>query len=304
MKVLFVIPHFYKGVSQNARYSSHSISSKDKRKDILQRVIFQLHSLFGNDHYAAIHYNRTLIKPTNIFAFDFDIKICTVGDNHLLDEIDIPNNYYEKISVNPKKGPTFMGYECHKVLRENYGHYDYYCYLEDDIIIHDPMFFQKLEFFNSQTPANHAIQPQRYDSSYFDGQWHKKYVTKLYPDYRTHEPPDPYKTFILRTLGVDFKFSTTTHKHAGAFFLNAEQFDHIIKFREFGDPETCRPNLELDDAATLAFARHFTVFKPMLENMSFFELEHGVPNMLHQLYYENDKVTWDPSGNVPADVVN
>lgn len=42
--------------------------------------------------------------------------------------------------------PQLLGFECHKLLRDAQGRYDYYGFGEDDIIIVDPLFLRKRGF--------------------------------------------------------------------------------------------------------------------------------------------------------------
>ena len=41
----------------------------------------------------------------------------------------------------------------HRILAENLA-LDYYCFLEDDLILNDPLFFEKLKYFDSLMGSN------------------------------------------------------------------------------------------------------------------------------------------------------
>jgi hypothetical protein len=58
-----------------------------------------------------------------------------------------------------------LGFECQKILKENLGRYDYYCFMEDDLIVHDPYFFEKIRWFNESTDNINLLQPNRYEIS-------------------------------------------------------------------------------------------------------------------------------------------
>jgi len=48
-------------------------------------------------------------------------------------------------------GPAMqLGFETQRVLRERLGRYDYYAVVEDDMVIHDPLFFEKIGWFEQQ----------------------------------------------------------------------------------------------------------------------------------------------------------
>ena len=56
-----------------------------------------------------------------------------------------------------------LGSETQRVLRERLGAYDYYAVVEDDMVIYDPLFFEKLAWFEQQFGAKCLLQPLRYE---------------------------------------------------------------------------------------------------------------------------------------------
>ena len=68
--------------------------------------------------------------------------VCTTGDRHLLDRLMLPAGSYSHHPTGCP--PALLGFECHAVLRDRLGDYDYYAYLEDDLIARDPWLFVKL----------------------------------------------------------------------------------------------------------------------------------------------------------------
>jgi hypothetical protein len=298
MKVLFVVPHFYKAQGVNTRYASYSAPLREARREVLDRLIMNLHRLFGTGHYGAQHQAMKMVALPNPFAFTFDLKICTTGDSHLIDALSSPAHYYQHVASDAE--PLLLGYFCHNVLKTYAGMYDYYCYLEDDILIHDPYFFKKLEFFNQRTPETHLLQPQRYDCAFFDGRAHSTFLTKVYPDYqtRTPAPGDPLLRYDMEFLGVPVRLEQTTHPHAGSFFLTEAQFQRLLSSPDFGHTQHVNRKMALDHAATLAIAKNFVVLKPDSTCMSFFEVEHGIINMLKQVSLDDEgnvQWYWDPA---------
>jgi hypothetical protein len=99
-----------------------------------------LHQLFGRSQYI-INQEKHLAYPANQpYQHDLDIVVCTTGAWHLLDRVGVPRAFYTHQICDTE--PMLLGFECHRVMRERLGQYDYYCYLEDDIILLDPWFFQ------------------------------------------------------------------------------------------------------------------------------------------------------------------
>jgi hypothetical protein len=276
----------------NTRYASHSISKKTQRINALDRLIFQIHALFGALHIGTRdHAKATLARLISVTQFEFDIVICTVGRDHLLDDISCPSIYYHQINV--KSEPIWLGFAAQKKMEELKGGYDYYCYLEDDIVIHDPYFFIKLNFFNSKTPDQHILLPQRYETPWVQNSLKKHYYSKLYSDLSRRNPDGDVDKYNFDFLGSSIQLVQPGLVHAGCYFLNAQQFDMLVRTREFANNEGIPLDYALDLAASHSIGRHFKVFKADICNMDFFEVEHGVGNMFNQIKLESDGyISW------------
>lgn len=296
MKALIVIPHFYKPAGKNTRYASYSTEMRNARRHALDSSIFNLQQLFGDGHYGAQHHLMKMKKLPNAFRVELDIKVCTTGGFHLVDELTCPKEWFEHIETDAE--PLLLGFQCHNELKKRLGNYDYYCYLEDDIIIHDQFFFKKLELFNSETPIQQLLQPQRYDSAYFDGKVVKPFLTKIYPDFEACPAPANVMSYTFAFLGTEVTVAQSTHPHAGCFFLQQTQLEHLAEGPDFGNMANVNPVMALDHAATLAISKRFAIFKTAAESMNFFEVEHGVINMLKQVSVNEKKEVewfWHPS---------
>lgn len=101
-----------------------------------------------------------------------------------------------------------LGFECHRVLAEAMGQSDYYCYCEDDLVVADNSFFDKLAWFSSRAGEDRVQLSNRFETQpgYAFG--------KLYIDHTsaTELPPqsvDPDDTAIIKSsvLGRDVMFS-------------------------------------------------------------------------------------------------
>ena len=56
-----------------------------------------------------------------------------------------------------------MGFQVQRIFRERFGAYDFYCYMEDDLNIHDAAFFDKLIWFQQNFGPRTLLQPVRYE---------------------------------------------------------------------------------------------------------------------------------------------
>src|SRR5262249_55951518 len=87
------------------------------------------------------------------------IALCTAGDQHLVGELAGCGAAH----VATEASPRFLGFECHKVLRDGLGDYDYFGYLEDDLRLADPLFFYKLAWFTERFGDKLVLQPNRFE---------------------------------------------------------------------------------------------------------------------------------------------
>lgn len=295
MKVLFVVPHYYRGMGANTRYASHSIRKKRQRVYALDRLIFQIHALYGSRQIKTLnhdHAKAALGWAQSTTQNEFDIVICTAGRDHLLYDISCPSSFYHHQQLQSE--PIWLGFAAQRFMLDQKGRYDYYCYLEDDIILHDPYFFAKLRFFSDMAPAHHLLLPQRYETPWIIDGLKKQYYTKLYSDYAEHLKPDMALQYSFDFLGCRIELTQPGLIHAGCYFLNAEQFAYISDKPEFASHRDVPLDRALDAAASLAISSHFLVFKPAGNNLDFFEVEHGVGNMFDQITLQPDGViSWD-----------
>ena len=72
---------------------------------------------------------------------DVDIIVCTTQGFHLLSQIPLASDFLMHHNTNVE--PMLLGFECQAVLKSCLGKYDYYCYLEDDLV---QSFYEVLNF--------------------------------------------------------------------------------------------------------------------------------------------------------------
>ena len=144
--------------------------------------------------------DRSVYRTNSSFNIDIDIKIVTDGCHHVFEFLDPP--YLEAFEHIPSKpsSPMHLGFEAHRVLQEHLDQdYDYFCYLEDDLIINDASFFQKLSSFTSFLGDKFLVLPQRYELSRTIHQVEKFYIDGpiepcFIQDFYTY--PGPVRLFI------------------------------------------------------------------------------------------------------------
>ncbi len=269
MKILVTIAHFFKQ-QEDGKYGSQR--NPEPRLRALNQSILSLQQLFGINPLMIQVWQKDTIQANQLQNSQLDIVICTTGENHLVEQISLPKSLFTHYNTDSE--PLFLGYECHKFLAENLDKYDYYCFLEDDLIIHDPNFFTKLDWFNQVTDMHKVLFPNRYElglsqytgKCYVDGDL-RAGVTQPFQNIN-HEPELAGKVMNQQVI-----FRRPLNPHSGCFFLTNEQLKHWTKQDYFLDKDD-RFIGPLESAATLGIMRTFQIYKPAPETANFLEIHH------------------------------
>lgn len=276
MRLLFVVPHYFSERKQPehrlpGKHGSLTSSSESRAKAV-RKTVMSLHQTFGQSQAMIRIADRRTIPANQALRHEVHVVVVTVGQDHLLEHIGLPDNLFQQVSVDTD--PMELGFHCQDILRASWGDYDYYGYLEDDLSIADSWFFEKLRWFNAHLGDQKVLMPNRFeraeglasDKCYVDGDL-SPHVTKPFQD--TTETPELTST----VLGRPIRFIRPLNPHSGAFFLNAVQMRAWMNQPYFGSrsPAFIGP---LESAATLGIMRTFHIYKPAPENASFFEIEH------------------------------
>ncbi|MGD1806913.1 calcium-binding protein [Dapis sp. BLCC M126] len=270
MRILFTIAHFFNPEGSG----QHGSLRKDPqtRRIALTTCLTSLKALYGKSQYLIDIGKHKAIPANQDNSYDLDIIVCTTKGFHLLSQIPLSSDFLMHHNTNVE--PMLLGFECQAVLKSCLGKYDYYCYLEDDLVLHDPWFFVKLKWFNHHTGNGNLLQPNRYEISplgavpkaYVDGNL-KPEITAKFQNIR--EKPQ-LKGKIMEKL---ITFNRTLNPHSGCYFLNAEQMAEWASKPYFLDRDTSFIG-PLESAATLGVMQTFRVYKPAADYASFLEIQH------------------------------
>ncbi len=265
MRILITIPHALLHVP-GGRYGSESGDAAE-RGAALRRCVAGLHQTFGTGH--RLHGQDDLACNTGHAGLA--VAVVTTADRHLVDTLPPDLVHHERTTLPPR----LLGFACQALLKANLGRFDWYGFLEDDCELADPLWFDKLAWFNqSFAELGALLQPNRFEVS--DGP-----VPKLYIDGNLTDPAAAAALqdihvrprLIATAFGRAFTFRRVENAHAGCFFASAEQMAVLAAHPEFGRyADTFTGPLE--SAATLPILRSFAVYKPARENADFLELRH------------------------------
>lgn len=275
-KILITIPHYFSPV-KGGNHGSQNKNAAKSRILALSRSIAMLNSLFGKKQVMISHRDRKAYSANNFYKYEVTIIVCSIPKRNLLQHLKLPETSFSWHKVENLKEPKELGFACHDVLKNNVGLYDYYCFMEDDLIINDPMFFNKLEWFNKKFGDNNILSPNRFEVAanaiankvYIDGTLSKR-ARKSIPELSKKQ-----KTIMkAKYADMDIAFHHPSNIHTGAFFLNKKQMEIWAEKPDLGEND-CSFISPLESAAGLEIAKNFTVYKPHHDNAFFLEIQHS-----------------------------
>lgn len=280
-RIVVAIPHYFGPPVDGLRRHGSLQDGRAHRAGILRNTVLGLHQAFGLaqcmmqlDRGAADAANQSLRRSLRVL-------ICTTSSNHVLDEANLPSGSFEQVFCNDV-APE-LGYACHAVLKSHVEAADWFGYMEDDLLILDPMWFVKLSWFIALAGADAVLLPNRFErgdslmanKAYVDGDLADR-VTQEFQD-RSHIPE-----IRGESCGQVWRFVRPKNPHSGCFFLRADQMKHWIGQACFGDRSRSFIG-PLESAATLGLMRCLRIYKPAAEQAGFFEVEHQSRQFIGQL---------------------
>lgn len=248
-KVLVVIPHIT---------SVEEAQDRDKAQGKIEKLKTTIDGLLASFAHCQLTIVLKTVAGRHIVAYLPKYQINCV---EVQEEIDID--------------PMFIGFRCQDELIKRVDDFDWFIFLEDDIILQDSFLLEKLGKFNTKVGLKRdVLLPHRYEL------WE---VTKRYIDLTMDDQMAWSKLSILEIEGV--KFAECTNPHSGFFCLSKLQVNHWIEssrdFKEkdlgFGGPREC--------AATYSLWECFSLYKPHPANLNFLEVRH-YDTKYSQLYPE------------------
>jgi hypothetical protein len=278
MRLLFVIPHYFQHASQGSaatglkRRHGSIVATIETRTRAITRTLMSLHQAFGSSQ-AMIHVADRKMVPANLAVRnEVHIVVVTTGNSHLVNELANSSALFHHAPLDCE--PTHLGFHCQDILRDRWGNYDYYSYLEDDLAIDDAWFFEKLRWFNSCVGNESVLLPNRFERGedlmfkkcYIDGDLARR-VTKPFQDVSIAA------TLKSTVMGKAIRFVRPLNPHSGCYFLNAAQMQTWINQPHFASRE-CGFIGPLESAATLGIMKTFRIYKPCADDACFLEIEH------------------------------
>ena len=223
-------------------------------------------------------------QPANqALQHDLTIAVITDGEHHLIDRLHPSYHGLYSLVLTEPPTPRHLGFEAQRFLASRVDEgYDLYGYLEDDLIIRDPLFFQKVAWFSRTYGPQNLLLPHRMELVNHPHPVDRFYIDGTMPaDELRRVIPEPAEPLAAQGLNGELRFESPGNPHAGCFFLSQLQLQRWMQHPcwQDGDVSLVSP---LESAATLGISRVFQLYKPALALAGWLELQHW-GNSFHSL---------------------
>lgn len=270
VKILVTIPHYFRPRA-DAVHGSEDAGTEASRRLALETMLDALIAQFQAQAFELDFDGRAIAhRPPAVTGLEI---VFVVGQSHLLDAVDRKSRRFQM--ARSTIDPRLLGFECHRLMRDNRNAFDLFFYCEDDLVIHDPMYFAKIAWFTATFGVDRVLQPNRFEQP-GRGIAAKFYVDGALPERAVADPTlrDAGQAILSASpFGAELTFERARNPHAGCFCITRPQLDHWMASPRFLDRD-CSFIGPLESAASLGLIRHFDVFKPAEPNRWFLEIEH------------------------------
>lgn len=269
MRVLIIIPHYCGAVGGAATGTDYgSQMAVAPRVFALSETIIALKRHFGECRFVGPCTEVGLADDANR---KLDIVIITVEGKNVLHLLDIDSSEFEVERYD--RDPMFMGFEAQRIARERADGYDVIGMMEDDLVINDQTFLEKILWFNRTFGDKAVLRPQRVEVSRA-GRMAKTMIEPSLPAL----PEEFAHTGAAKTLEGEFagrtqSFALATNPHAGCWFLTSAQVKAWSKEPYFYDRKAAWVG-PLESAATRALALRHDIYCATAPNPFFLEVDH------------------------------
>jgi len=196
-----------------------------------------------------------------------ELALNTLPGRHVADRL--PAYQRDRLTVCERADvddPLFLGFEAQELFAGRLEEFDWFLFLEDDLVLTDSLLLEKLAFFAAAAPADAVLLPHRYEL--LEG-------GKVWIDMRSRHRPDEVTTAsrLTQVVAGDWTFAEHVNPHSGFYALSREQVRrwlasgrHWYKLCSYYGP--------LESAATGCLEECFRIYKPHPDTREFFEIRH------------------------------
>jgi hypothetical protein len=174
--------------------------------------------------------------------------------------------------------PRRLPHAARRFLLETENPTDLSLYLEDDLVINDRLYCDKLAWFLERTKHRFVLMPHRYEVS-GDHQAPRLFIDGPLSEEVLSAFQQPQEAIASGTFwdGQKVSFDVASNPHSGSFVLSRPQLE-LLRRCGVADEGFVGP---LETVATYTVLQHFPVWKPSWACRDFLTLEHGHSSFLY-----------------------
>ncbi|MEG4279364.1 hypothetical protein QUA62_18110 [Microcoleus sp. MON1_C1] len=200
---------------------------------------------------------------TSFAHCDLTITIQTLPNRHITAYLPEYQIKCIQIQEGPECDPMFVEFRLQEEFVERVENFDWFLFIEDDIVLYDAFILEKLESFNRQSGYENAIlYPNRFEM--YQG-------TKRYIDLTIDTELSWNQLSSVEIEGV--KFAEFSNPHSAFYCLSRKQMKEWMKSGRLFKNQVVNVG-PLESAATFCLLECFSLYKPHPSNLNYFEIRH------------------------------
>jgi hypothetical protein len=283
LRVRVAIPHYFRERSGGTGYGSGKQGARFERCLALGRCLAALLALERSTEDLVLNIGQRVLECAGPLQFGGEHRLASISldlhlltsEGHQLEEAIRP--YTDRLTLHSVslEDPRQLPLAARDFLIQADPVMDLALYLEDDLVIGDPLFFDKQAWFLAGCEHKAVLMPHRYERIpgqagqrlLVDGPLRSEFIGRF-------TTPQAAVGSGRFWDGQKIVFDRTANPHSGLFCLSNTQ---VMQLRGQSLPNQGFIG-PLETAATLTALRFFAVLKPALAQRQFHWVEHGHPS--------------------------
>lgn len=279
------LPHFFREQQGGSGYGSGRPGQRLHRSLALARCLQSLLALARSPDDLLLNIggralNRTGEEPAEPSLppapqpWQVELNVFTVGPALRLDDVLRRMPAEIRVHTVTLEDPRQLPLACRDWLIATEPTADLSLYLEDDLVIADPLFLDKQFWFLQRCGGQAVLMPHRWEPIPNRSGQRLLVDGPLRADVIGRYTQPQQAVGRGRFRGEEIVFDRTANPHSGCFCLSPTQVEQLRR-QELPREGFISP---LETAATLTVLQHFQVLKPALNQRRFLWVEHGHPS--------------------------
>lgn len=289
LRLRVVIPHFFReGVSEGSGgYGSGRSGNRLPRSLALARCLGSVLSLNRAPQDWILNIAERQMELTapssqaGCETVEVELHLFVVGDSWLQEVVELyaPRLQLHHLELeDPRQLPLAAVYE----LLHMPTPADLSIYLEDDLVVQDLRYVDKLNWFHKRTDHQFVLMPHRREPTVANAPQHLYVDGPIKPEGQAQQVWSSDEAVIASGRfwdGQEVGFVVASNPHSGSFCVSAPQLEQLRR-ADWPPANFVGP---LETAATGTVLGYFPVLKPSWACRDFLTLEHGNPSFLRLL---------------------